>query len=170
MLLGAAVDGVPWRLSGRTLIESESFPHGGSRVFEIVHTCPGWWDGPREGIANFQGLPHLFESDWGEYEGKPERFFLHPLDAETFKLALEDWAIWLRWETAFHQGRTGTDTHPALPEERERHDELAVLLQGRLVMPSEGTCRKEASFRGRNDASWSGFGFSPLEVEWTDQV
>jgi hypothetical protein len=41
---------------------------------------------------------------------------------------LEHWDIWLRWESAFHEGRTTLETHPALPEDRARHEELQALL------------------------------------------
>ena len=44
-------------------------------MFEIVHTVTDWYDGPRRGIAELHGQPHLFESEW--QDGKE-------LDAETF--------------------------------------------------------------------------------------
>ena len=46
-----------------------------------------------------------------------ETFLLQPIDGQAFSLALEDWAIWRRWETAFHEGKTPHETHPALPED-----------------------------------------------------
>lgn len=69
-----------------------------------------------------------------------DTFLLMPIDQETFALALEDWAIWRRWETAFQLGKTTQETHPALLEDKSRHEELKRLLKGRL-----GDCLRWAS-------------------------
>ncbi len=138
-------------------------------VFEIVHTLTDWYDGPRRGIADYDGGPHLFESEWRDGEDlEADTFLLMPIDTDAFSLALEDWAIWRRWETAFHQGKTSLETHPALPEDRCRHEELGRLLEGRLVLNPAGAVRKWAEFRVRSDPAWSGYGWQPLEVHWKD--
>ena len=61
-----------------------------------------------------------------------DTYWLTPIDAETFALAMEAWEIWRRWETAFHQGQTTLPTRPALPQDRARSDELAAILLQRL--------------------------------------
>lgn len=75
-----------------------------------------WYDGPRKGVANFEGKPHYYECPW--YAGidtgseeLPGDYLLTPIDAETYRLALEDWAIWERWEAAFAAGTT-TQAYP----------------------------------------------------------
>ena len=87
---------------------------------------------------------HLYESRWSDIDTDQEdTFLLMPISAETFELALEDWAIWRRWEIAFHEGRTSVDTHPALPEDRTRYDEIKQELNKRLVMDeSQAICAK----------------------------
>jgi hypothetical protein len=97
-----------------------------------------------------------------------DSFLLTPIDGETFALALEDWTIWRRWETAFYQGKATQESHPALSEDRSRHDELERLLQKRLMGEPSRALRKKAEFRVRNDPTWSGYGFRPLEVQWSD--
>ncbi|MBF9239958.1 hypothetical protein I2I05_21380 [Hymenobacter sp. BT683] len=113
---------------------------------EPVYTMTDWYDGPRKGVANFEGTPHYYECPW--YAGidtgsgeLPGHYLLTPLDAETFRLALEDWAIWERWEAAFAAGMTTQDTHPVLPEDRPRHDEIEQLLLSKLVT-NPLTCRR----------------------------
>lgn len=139
-------------------------------MFEIVHTLTDWYDGPRRGIADYQGKPHLFESEWRDGEDvDADTFLLMPIDQETFAFALEDWAIWRRWETAFHQGKATQETHPALPKDRSRHEEVERLLENRLVVAPGRALRRKAEFRVRNDPNWSGCGFSPLEVQWSDR-
>jgi hypothetical protein len=138
-------------------------------VFEVVHALLEWYDGPRRGIANYLGEPHLFESEWHDGEDTfADTFLLTPIDVETLALAIEDWAIWLRWETAFHQGRVTRETHPALPEDRPRHDELERRLETRLGIDPAKAFQKAAEFRPRDDPSWSGLGWRPLEVRWYD--
>lgn len=138
-------------------------------IFEIVYTVPHWYDGPRRGIADYQGQPHLFESEWQDVENMDAHtFLLMPIDRDTLLLALEDWAIWRRWEMACHQGKATVETHPALPQDRSRHEELEALLKGRLVVDPARAVRKMAEFRGRNDPGWSGYGWAPLEVRWKD--
>ncbi len=138
-------------------------------MFEVVHTVTDWYDGPRRGIANYLGQPHLFESEWQDSENvDADTFLLMPIDAETFALALENWTIWRRWETAFYQGRATQETHPTLPEDQRRRDELECLLDGRLMIDPARALRKKAEFEVRNDPEWSGYGMRPLEVQWKD--
>ena len=127
---------------------------------ETVHTVTGWYDGERLGIADYQGRPHLFESrwdpskdDWEEQNGR-RIYWLTPLGAEVFKLALEDWEIWKRWQDSFDQGKVELDTHPALPEEKERHEEISTLL-GDALRP------------GRPGAFMMAGQFSAAEVIWS---
>ncbi len=129
-------------------------------MFEVVHTLTDWYDGPRRGVANFQGLPHVFESEWSDGNDMDlDTFLLMPIDSTTFSLALEDWKIWLRWETAFHHGTATRETHPALPEDRERHEELERLIERRLQIDPANAIRKKAKFRVRNAPEWSGVGW-----------
>ena len=140
-------------------------------MFEVVYTVTDWNDGPRRGIADYLGKPHLFESDWrGGEDLDAHMFLLMPIDQETLTLALEDWDIWRRWEAAFHQGKTTQEIHPALPEDRSRHEELERLLKGRLVLDPAQAMRRNAEFRVRNDPNWNGHGIHPLECQWTDPL
>jgi len=137
-------------------------------AYEVVHTMTNFWDGPRKGIANFQGQPHLYQSDYKDLESEcSDTFWLMSVDSQTFALALEDWEIWRRWETAFHSGETSIDTHPALPQDRARYAEIQTLLKGRLELNPACAIRAQANFRTRDDPSWNGKGWAPLEVQWS---
>ena len=134
--------------------------------FEKVYTVTGYYDGPRQGTADFNGTPHLFVS---EFENETQEFGMYrvsPVTGEVFELALEDWAIWRRWETAFHKGLATTETHPALPEDRLRHLELEQLLQTALVLDENNVRNVEAVFRPRTDPDWNQLGARPLQVNW----
>ncbi len=97
---------------------------------EAVHTVTDYYDSPRRGIADFYGRPHAYQSLWDNFEDDwSDAFLLQPIHDETFRLAMEDWEIWHRWKSAFHSGRTTLETHPALPADRHRHDEVAAVPQ-----------------------------------------
>jgi hypothetical protein len=104
-------------------------------MFETVYALWGYWDGPREGVADYRGRPHVFVSEWNEeaddYGGA---FLLRPIDDETFRLVMEDRAIHRRWKEAVAQGLTTFDTHPASKEDWIRTEELKRLLQGPLTV------------------------------------
>jgi hypothetical protein len=46
---------------------------GDGGAFERVHTMTDYYDGPRGGIADFRGTPHLYESEWRDDEGHEGR-------------------------------------------------------------------------------------------------
>jgi hypothetical protein len=136
-------------------------------TFETVYSVNDYYDGPRRGVADFNGQPHLYESEWNDTENNySEVFCLSPVDQQTLDLVREDWEIWLRWERAFHDRQTTHDTHPALPDDRRRHDEIAKLLDQRL-RTSVHPVRALATFRRATHLFWDGKGHSPpLEVQW----
>jgi hypothetical protein len=150
-------------LSGGTLAAeamSEEIP------FERVFTMTDYYDGPRKGIANFRGTPHLYESKWSDIEDDFEdSFLLTPVNEDVFDAALEHWAIWLRWEEAFHRGIALQESHPALPADRPRHDELEKLLGGQLVTNPACAIEAYGEFRPAAESS-KHFGWRELEVRW----
>lgn len=115
--------------------------------YESVHTITDWYDGARKGIADLNGKSHYFENHWNDREQYwSDIYLLQPLDDETFALAMEDWEIWLRWEHAFKEGKTTQETHPTLPEDRERHEKLEKILAERLVVSPETSAQATAEF------------------------
>ncbi len=135
---------------------------------EIVHTVTDYYDGPRGGIANYHGEPHLYSSVWDEgSEDWSEVFLLQPVDEATFRLAMEDWAIWCRWERAFHSGQTTHATHPALPDERMRHDQLSAILTPSLQVDSERAIRVKGKFEVRTPGQPGITSSCELVVVWS---
>jgi hypothetical protein len=136
--------------------------------FDKVHTMTGYYDGPREGIADFEGRPHLYQSEWNEgLDLYSDTFLLSPVDPDLFALALESWEIWRRWEAAFHAGLTPLETHPALPEDRARAIELDRILKPRLIIDPANCFRVRGLFQSVPPTEPGAFlGFGPLEVRW----
>ena len=125
--------------------------------FEPVYTVPDWYDGPRGGIASFRGTPHIYRClvDYGPIEF----YWVQPIDQETFALALEEWDIWLRWDAAFRVGAVAIETHPALPEDRARYDELQAILPARLVLDPSRSIQVRAE--------WGDGPLTTRRVRWT---
>jgi hypothetical protein len=127
-----------------------------------------FYDGPRRGIADLDGRPHYYESEWDEFAHEYAiTFRLSPVAADVFASAIESWRIWLRWETAFHTGQTTQDTHPALPEDRARFLELETVLEANLKIDDANHVRAHGEFKAFPTPEWSGVGFVPLQVKWT---
>lgn len=127
-----------------------------------------YYDGPRKGIADLDGRPHLYESEWDDIgDDYAFTFRLSPVTPDVFALAMESWGIWLRWETAFHRGHTTQDTHPALPDDRARFLELEPLLEAELKIDDANHVRAQGDFKPFPSPEWSGVGFVPLQVKWT---
>jgi len=135
---------------------------------EIVHTVTDYYDGPRGGIADYQGKPHIYNSLWDETaDDWSDIFLLQPVDDETFRLAMEDWAIWCRWERAFHSGQTTKATHPALPDEQSRHNELSAILTPRLQVNPRQAIRIKGKFEARTKAQRGITSSGELVVVWS---
>jgi hypothetical protein len=127
--------------------------------YEEVFTVTDYYDGPRIGIANYQGKPHLYDCIFDDSKGYLNLFRLTPVSPEPFQFAMEDWRIWERWEAEYKAGHASIDTHPALPEDRERHDELRVILDSALRTNKERCVVIRGLFEeGRT---------LPLQVKWT---
>jgi hypothetical protein len=128
-------------------------------TWERVHTVNNYYDGPRLGAADLGGRPHLYESIFDEAADEySDLFWVMPIDESRFSLVMEAWAIWLRWQAAFRSGNASSDTHPALPEDRQRRDELKEAI-GPLECDPATSQLKSARFRGSR---------SDLEVEWVE--
>ena len=108
--------------------------------YDRVFTVTDYYDGPRKGIANFRGQLHFYECLFSEdHDGYSDLYQLTPISRKTFDLAMEDWAIWQRWEGAFHARKATLESHPALPQDRARHHEIDAVLSSSLKT-DESTC------------------------------
>jgi hypothetical protein len=135
--------------------------------FEKVFTVTDYYDGPRGGIANFNGKPHLYNCIFGEQDYS-NLYWLTPVNQEVFLFALEDWAIWKRWERAFYAGEVNRDSHPALPAERDRHLHIQSLLDEQLKTDKERCIIRAGAFANAGtEAATQGI-LVELVVSWSE--
>lgn len=130
-------------------------------MYEPVFTLNEWYDGPRKGIACYQGKPHLYESRWSNLGTDLEdTFLLMSLATEIVELALEDWAIWKRWRAAYDRKEVTLETHPALPADRPRHNELEVILRKELQINEKIAFCAQGQFKASETEQYE------LMVQW----
>ncbi|HYW13483.1 MAG TPA: hypothetical protein VE871_16095 [Longimicrobium sp.] len=122
-------------------------------AFERVYTVNDYYDGPRSGFADCGGVPHAYRSLWRhdlDDWDPDDRFLLAPVTPEVLAIALEDWAIWLRWEDAYYAGRTTDATHPALPADQPRHAEIRPVIDQALEVDAARACIAVGEFRAKD--------------------
>ncbi len=115
---------------------------------DIVHMVIDYWGGPIKGVADYRSNPHYFKALFDEEKDDwSDVFLLTPLNSETFQLFLESNRIWLRWKEAHERGQASDESHPALPEDRERMSELDNLISQKLENDKHLTIRARATFQ-----------------------
>jgi hypothetical protein len=129
--------------------------------WERVHAVLDYYDGPRLGVADFRGKPHAFRSvfDVVAQDWSPE-YLLKPLTGDEFETVMKDWAIWLRWLSAYRSGSTSIETHPALPVDAVEHLELSERVATAMAIVSDSAITAAAHFRGN-------FTSGEMTVQWT---
>ena len=133
--------------------------------WDRVLTINDYYDGPRLGIAEVDGVPHIYEAEFDHSTDEyGDTYFVSPVDEYLLALVLEGWDIWLRWDSKYKRGEVAHDTHPALPEERERHEAIKLHVGDRLKCDSKSARRLRAKFRNRRFlGDWQG-----TEVRWSE--
>lgn len=112
-----------------------------------VYTVNNYYDGPRLGVADVDGVPHIYEAEFDHTSDEyGDTYFVSPIDESLLALVLDDWEIWLRWDSAFKRGEVSIETHPALPEDRERHEALKIAIGDRLKVDREQSKYMKAHF------------------------
>jgi hypothetical protein len=124
--------------------------------YERVYTVTSYWDCPRSGIADCDGQPHVYESVFEEEADDYGDFFLRPVDETTLALALEAWALWVKW-------RKG-EGPPA--EQHPRYQELQTRLVPHLAIDQATARRAKATFR-RLGPTHLPSALVPFEVRWS---
>ena len=128
-----------------------------------VLTINDYYDGPRLGIAEVDGLPHIYEAKFDHSSDEyGDTYFVSPINAELMSLVLEDWEIFLRWDAARRCGEATIETHPALPANRLRHEALSAAVGDRLrTDPTDRRYFRAIFHHTQHIGDWSG-----TTVEW----
>lgn len=135
--------------------------------FEQVFTVTDYYDGPRQGVANFNGQPHFYDCIFSETEdGYSSLYRLTPISQDILNLVRESWAIWQRWELAFQTGKTTLKSHPALPQDKARYEEIRAVLDPVLKTASETSIIRDGAFEVVGNPILPKGVMRPLQVRW----
>ena len=119
---------------------------------EHVYVENEWYDGPRAGVADVQGVPHRFRSEFDhdedDYLGT---YLVWPISPLSLQLEIEQWQIYVAWNELFEAGKVDTDSHPGHGGLNERYDEIRTALQSERdhVPPDAKKAKAEIEFLGR---------------------
>jgi hypothetical protein len=123
---------------------------------EPIHTVDLFHDHPIEGIANFEGSPHHFQCEFDrEADEYGDEYCLTPISASTLNSATEKWQTWLRWKSAFKACRASLDTHPALPDDRGRYEQLQSEISKAINDRRSQSFRARAQFLAGETVEWT---------------
>lgn len=137
--------------------------------YERVFTVTDFYDGPRQGVANFNGTPHFYDCIFSYQEdGYSNSYRLTPISIQLFDFAMEDWAIWKRWEQAFYKGMATQESHPALPADRARHEEIKAILGKALCSDMKNCIVRIAYFTVMENPKLTKGILRPLQVKWVE--
>ncbi|GAA2154894.1 hypothetical protein GCM10009760_54290 [Kitasatospora kazusensis] len=122
--------------------------------FERVHVESAWYDGPREGIADVDGVPHYFRNHDFDPSDADDEYVVWPAGAAAVALEREQWAIFVRWYLRDEAGTAAPDTHPGQGGVDARYDDLTSLLAPHREAPDDarrvvGELRYDAGARYR---------------------
>ncbi|MFA5121535.1 hypothetical protein [Zavarzinia sp.] len=127
-----------------------------------VVTADVFWDIPRGGIAFYGDRLVAYRNLWDEAaDDYADCYALAPVDPALLPLIEERWAIWIRWSDARVRGDAPPETHPALPDDRQRYDTLCGIIGPQIEIDEKCCLRRRAEFR------WIGRGWNGYEVRWS---
>ena len=97
---------------------------------EKVYVESGWYDGPRLGVADIEGVPHRFISLFDEIEDQYlGTFYVWPIVASDLALEIEQWQIFVSWNALYEAGKETVESHPGHGGISDRWDEIEVQLK-----------------------------------------
>lgn len=137
--------------------------------YERVYAVWDYYDGVRTGIADLNGAPHYFASQFDEAaDDYSDNFKLYPVDAEFMERAMRYSAIFRAWERQFHSGEVKLNTHPGHGGIDLEYDELKSWLDRKVGQLQALPELHQANFRVLPDQeALPGAMRREIEIEWS---
>ncbi|GAB3142848.1 hypothetical protein GCM10027290_18170 [Micromonospora sonneratiae] len=107
--------------------------------FEPVYVELDWYDGPRGGLGDINGVPHYFRAvnAYARPDAPDDEHFVWPAGQKALAWEREQWAIFVEWNGRYEAGTATLDSHPERHGVNARYDELARLLEPHRNMPTD---------------------------------
>jgi len=143
---------------------SDHSDDGDEDGFEVVYVEQDWYDGPRAGVANVNGMPHYFRSPYGY--GEIDEYLVWPASEAALLLEQEQWAIFVDWNTRREADTAAVASHPGHGGVHPRYDELEQLLAPHRKQP-ENAIRLNAEWRWSDTTPRYHIGGVDYRVRWS---
>jgi hypothetical protein len=138
-----------------------------ARGYELVFNVADYYDGPRQGVANYRGEPHFYDCVFDQEEDEySDLYRLTPIDQRTFELAVEAWAIWRKWELAYHSGKVKSESHPALRADTTKLKRIWRELDVSLKTDSARCISRKGHFKAIKAPKFPKGVLRPFQVKW----
>ncbi len=137
--------------------------------YERVHDIWHYYDGVRIGIADLEGTPHYFVSQFDMVANDYSDYFkLYPVEQDFMERAVRMSAIYRAWERKYHEGHVELASHPGVGGVDPEYDELKSWLDAQIVQLQATAGLFTADFRTlpNQDALPTGM-LRELEVRWS---
>lgn len=107
--------------------------------FERVYVELDWYDGPRAGLADVEGVVHYFRAvhDYNHGDEADDDYYVWSASGDVVALEREQWAIFVGWNARYEAGVASVESHPGHGGIDARYDELEALLAPYRVMPGD---------------------------------
>jgi hypothetical protein len=137
--------------------------------YEQVYAVWDYYDGARTGIADLNGAPHYFASQFDlAADDYSDNFRLYPVDAEFMDRAMRNWAIYRAWRRQFHSGEAKLETHPGHGGINLEYDELKSWLDRKVGQLQALPTLYRAEFRALpSQEARPGGMLREIEVAWS---
>jgi hypothetical protein len=113
-------------------------------AFERVYAELDWYDGPRKGLADVDGVAHYFAAvnDYDCGDAHDEEFLIWPASVDTLALERRQWRMFVAWNNCYERGQATVESHPGHGGIDSEYDKLTVALEpGRTPAPHSRTAR-----------------------------
>lgn len=118
--------------------------------WEKVHTVNQFYDCPILGVADFRGVPHIYQAIMDTPELADQHIYhLMAIDEELLRLVVEGWELWI-------QKIEGSTNSSEQVSNETRRLELKEMVDDRLIADPEKSFVMKADFRKQSESqsSW----------------
>lgn len=101
-----------------------------------------WYDGPRAGIAEVEGIPSYFRTD--DFASPPDEasYLTWPVPPDVLPLEIESWMVFVAWNGRYEAGNATVESHPGQGGVDARFDALESVLSTSRTPPSSAELRR----------------------------
>lgn len=135
--------------------------------FERLYYVDRYYDGPRDGLADYNGIPHFFECPFNEEtDDYCDYFILGRAPDGSLQLASALMAIRRNWQSQIERGLITIDTWIKMAREDSAYQRLATSMRAdrTAALQSEAVFRVQAEFQ--RIPGIKGAGHTDFLVHW----